>query len=194
MSAEKSNAPSTPSGEKPPALTRLLIDTFGQAIESHHARRGEETVVISRARMSEIFRFLKEDRRCDFCFMMDLTAVDYLPRQPRFELVVHLKSLNLHHRLRVKVALPENALEVDSITGLWTAADWYERECQEMYGIVFKGHPGMEHLLLYEGFQGHPLRKDYEKGHAQPLVPLRPVRERYNYGETFTPVDPAAQN
>ena len=194
MSEEKpAAAPAAPVTE-PPALTRLLKETFGAAVVSHHARLGDETVVISRERMLDVFRFLKEDRRCDFTFMMDLTAVDHLPRQPRFELVVHLKSLNLRHRLRVKVAVPETAPEVDSIAGLWTSADWYERECQEMYGIVFKGHPDMKHLLLYDGFQGFPLRKDYDKGHAQPLVPLRPVRERYHYGETFTPIDPAARN
>jgi NADH-quinone oxidoreductase subunit C len=82
----------------------------------------------------------------------------------------------------------EAAAEVDSIRGLWIAADWYERECHEMYGIAFAGHPNLKPLLLYDGFEGHPLRKDYEKGHAQPLVPMRPVRERYDYGETFHPV------
>ncbi len=78
---------------------------------------------------------------------------------------------------------------MDTIRELWIAADWYERECHEMYGIVFAGHPHLEPLLLYDGFEGYPLRKDYDKGHAQPLVPLRPVNERYNYGETFQPVE-----
>ena len=71
---------------------------------------------------------------------------------------------------------------------LWVAADWYERECHEMYGIGFAGHPNLIPLLLYDGFEGYPLRKDYEKGLSQPLLPMRPVRERYDYCETFRPV------
>ena len=114
--------------------------------------------------------------------------VSEAPRAPRFEVVYHLNSLSLHHRLRVKIPLEEAAPEVDSILELWVAADWYERECHEMYGIGFAGHPNLIPLLLYDGFEGYPLRKDYEKGLSQPLVPRRPVRERYDYGERFRPV------
>ncbi|MDH5751075.1 MAG: NADH-quinone oxidoreductase subunit C [Deltaproteobacteria bacterium] len=175
--------------QKPePPLTRLLRNNFGEVVLDHHDQHGDETVVITRERMLDVFSFLRDDHRCSFSLMMDLTAVDLMPRQPRFELVVHLKSIDLHHRLRVKVPVSEDSPEVDSIRDLWIAADWYERECHEMYGIKFKGHPDLRPLLLYEGFQGHPLRKDYEKGRQQPLVPLRPVTERYNYGETFHPV------
>jgi NADH-quinone oxidoreductase subunit C len=172
----------------PPALTRLLLERFGEQVLSHHAQHGDETVVIGREGMLAVFGFLKSDPRCAFEMMMDLTAVDYLPRTPRFELVVHLKSLSRNHRLRVKIPVAEQACEVDSIHGLWVAADWYERECHEMYGIVFKGHPNLAPLLLYDGFEGHPLRKDYPKGLQQPLVPMRPVKERYDYGERFQPV------
>lgn len=176
-----------PVGE-PGELTRLLQERFGGEVEAFHNRHGEETVTIRRDRMLEVFRFLKEDPRCAFEFMMDLTAVDYLPQVPRFEVVYHLKSLSRHHRLRVKIRVAEDDAWVQSIFPVWGAADWYERECREMYGIEFRGHPNMKHLLLYDGFRGFPLRKDYEKGHMQPLVPLRPVRERYDYGERFDPV------
>jgi len=117
--------------------------------------------------------------------MIDLTAVDLMPRQPRFEVVVHLKSLAKGHRLRVKIPVAEEGAEVDTISPLWVAADWYERECWEMYGIHFTGHPNLDYLLLYKGFQGHPLRKDYEKEKQQPRVPMRTVRERHQYGESF---------
>jgi len=176
------------SSEAPPALTALLLETFGDRIADHHNQHGDETVIIERQGMLEIMAFLKDDPRCAFEMMIDLTAVDRLPREPRFDVVYHLKSLTLSQRLRVKVLVPEEGAQVDSIQGLWIAANWYERECHEMYGIDFAGHPGLEPLLLYKGFVGHPLRKDYEKGASQPLVPLRPVRERYNYGETFHPV------
>lgn len=175
-----------------PVLTALLRETFGERVLSHHAQHGDETVVIARQGMLDVMHFLKDDKRCAFEMMIDLTAVDLLPRTPRFEVVYHFKSLSLTHRLRVKIPLDEGAAEdapaVESIMPLWVAADWYERECHEMYGIVFNGHPKLEPLLLYPGFVGHPLRKDYEKGRSQPLVPLRPVAERYNYGETFHPV------
>lgn len=172
-----------------PATTALLLETFADRVLERHAEHGDETVTIRREGMLEIFQFLRDDSRCGFDLMIDLTAVDLLPRSPRFELVVHLKSIALHHRLRVKIGVPEEAPEVDSIASVWIAANWYERECWEMYGIDFKGHPNLEFLLLYEGFKGHPLRKDYRKEVMQPLVPMRPVKERYDYGEVFQYVD-----
>lgn len=173
----------------PPVLTALLLETFGERIVEHHAQYGDETVVITREGMLEVMGFLKDDPRCAFEMMIDLTAVDRTPRDPRFDVVYHFKSLTHNHRLRVKVCIPEEGAQVDSIQGLWVAANWYERECHEMYGIDFADHPELEPLLLYKGFQGHPLRKDYDKGKMQPLMPLRPVRERYWYGETYQPVE-----
>lgn len=167
--------------DSPPALTALLQSTFANAVVDHHCQHGDETVIIHREGMLEVFRFLKEDPRCAFDMMIDLTAADYLPRAPRFELVVHLKSITLHHRLRIKVPLEEGAEEVDTISGLWVAANWYERECYDLYGIRFAGHPDLRRLLLYEEFQGHPLRKDYDYHVQQPLVPLRAVQERHDY-------------
>lgn len=187
--APPSSPAEAPAPPPPPALTALLLEQFGERVLGHHAQHGDETVSIRREGMLDVFGFLKRDPRCAFELMIDLTAVDYLPRRPRFEVVYHLKSLSLNHRLRVKVPVEEEAAEVDSIRELWIAADWYERECHEMYGIGFKGHPNLSPLLLYEGFQGHPLRKDYVKGRQHPLVPLRPVKERYDYGERFEPVE-----
>ena len=178
--------------ESPPALTALLQSTFANSVVDHHCQHGDETVIIRREGMLEVFRFLKEDPRCAFDMMIDLTAADYLPRAPRFELVVHLKSITLHHRLRIKVPLEEGAEEADTISGLWVAANWYERECYDMYGIRFAGHPDLRRLLLYEEFQGHPLRKDYDYHVQQPLVPLRAVQERHDYEmvvEYPTPVE-----
>ena len=169
-------------------LTALIKKEFAKLFVDCHAQHGDETVIIRREGMLELFRFLQNDRRCQFDMMIDLTAVDFLPRQPRFEVVYHLKATTLHPRLRLKVPVDEAACEVDSILELWVAADWYERACAERYGITFTGHPNLKPLLLYEGFQGYPLRKDYEKGLMQPLVPMRTVRERHDYGEVFQPV------
>jgi len=183
-------APAPSADGQPPALTKLLLERFGDRVLGHHTQHGDETVSIRREGMLDVFTFLKDDPRCAFELMIDLTAVDYLPRTPRFEVVVHLKSIGRNHRLRVKLPVDAQAPEVDSIQGLWIAANWYERECHEMYGIAFKGHPNLVPLLLYDGFEGYPLRKDYPKGYQQPLVPMRPVRERYDYGERFHPVKP----
>jgi NADH-quinone oxidoreductase subunit C len=165
----------------PGALTALLQSTFPRAVIAHHAHHGDETVSIRREGMLDLFRFLRDDPRCKFDLMVDLTAVDYLPKSPRFEVVTHLKSIELGHRLRVKVPIEQGQEEVDSIAALWVAADWYERECFDMYGIQFKGHPDLRRLLLYPEFKGHPLRKDYDYHLQQPLVPLRAVRERHDY-------------
>lgn len=172
-------------------MPALIKKEFSRLVVDSHAQHGDETVIIKREGMLDLFHFLQDDRRCQFDMMIDLTAVDYLPRQPRFEVVYHFKSTTLHHRLRVKVLVEEAACEVDSILELWVAADWYERECAEMYGITFTGHPKLIPLLLYEGFQGHPLRKDYDKFLMQPLVPMRLIRERHDYGEVFQPVQKA---
>ena len=177
-----------------PALTGLIQQTFAGSVLSAHQQHGDETVVLRREGMLDVFRFLKTDARCQFNLMVDVTAVDHHPATPRFEVVYHLKSIPLQHRLRLKVPLKEKAAEVDTISGLWVAADWYERECFDMYGITFKGHLNLKRLLMYDGFEGYPLRKDYEKGLTQPLVPMRPVKERYSYGEFYKPVTPPVKN
>jgi len=96
--------------------------------------------------------------------------VDYLGEQPRFEMVYHLYSVGRNRRLRVKARVPEEPAEIDTLTELWSSANWMEREVWDMYGIRFKGHPNLRRLLLYEEFEGHPLRKDYPKERRQPLV------------------------
>lgn len=124
--------------------------------------------------MQEIFRLLKEDPQLDFNFLADLTAVDYLDkRTPRFEVVYHLYSLSKNHRLRVKIPVAGEDPVVDSLTPLWKGANWLEREVWDMFGIRFRGHPDLRRILLYEQFEGYPLRKDYPVNYRQPLVKER---------------------
>ena len=101
---------------------------------------------------------------------MDLTAVDHLPKTPRFEVVYHLYSSSQGHRLRIKAWLDDRAPTAASVTPLWASADWMEREVFDMYGIQFEGHPDLRRILLYDEFEGHPLRKDYPKTRRQPLI------------------------
>ena len=88
----------------------------------------------------------------------------------RFEVIYHFYSLSKNHRIRLKVPLDEKSPEVDSLTTLWAAADWFEREVWDMFGIVFKNHPNLKRILMYKEFVGHPLRKDYPVNKRQPLI------------------------
>lgn len=154
-----------------------LRDKLGPKIVDSHSFRGDETIVIRREEAREILRFLKEDPELDFNFLVDITAADYLgKKEPRFEVVYHLSSLRTKQRLRVKVPVPEADPAVDSLTPLWKGANWLEREAWDMYGIRFRDHPDLRRILLYEEFQGHPLRKDYPVNQCQPLVPEREVK------------------
>ena len=90
--------------------------------------------------------------------------------QYRFEVVYHFYSTAHNHRLRLKVAVPAVDPAVDSVTGIWAAANWFEREAWDMFGITFRGHPNLKRILMYESFKGHPLRKDYPVNRRQPLV------------------------
>jgi NADH-quinone oxidoreductase subunit C len=105
--------------------------------------------------------------------LLDLTVVDYPDRPERFELVYHLLSIPRNRRIRIKLSVPESASVVASLTGIWKNAEWLEREAFDMFGVRFEGHPYMKRLFMYDGFEGHPLRKDYGLRHRQPPIPLR---------------------
>jgi NADH-quinone oxidoreductase subunit C len=108
-----------------------------------------------------------------FDLLLDVTAVDWPTRTPRFDVVHHFYSTQHHVRVRVKAPVSGQDPTVDSLVALYGSAGFMERECHDMYGIVFRGNPDLRPILLYEGFTGHPLRKDYAKEHEQPLVRYR---------------------
>jgi NADH-quinone oxidoreductase subunit C len=109
-----------------------------------------------------------------FDLFLDVTAVDWPSHPQRFEVVYHLYSTTDKVRIRLKTRVTEADPSVDSLTALYGSAGYMERECHDMYGISFRGNPDLRPILLYEGFVGHPLRKDYPKQQEQPLVPYRP--------------------
>jgi NADH-quinone oxidoreductase subunit C len=156
-----------------PALERAK-QLLSDAVVSSHAYRGDETLVVEPARILHAMRLLRDDPELRMDFLVDLTAVDYLGREPRFEVVYHLRSMRSGERLRVKVQLAEpedgSSPEIDSIVPLWRGANWFEREVWDLYGIKFCGHPDLRRILMYPEFVGHPLRKDYPKERRQPLV------------------------
>jgi len=160
------------------ALVDLVKQKFPADVLETHSQRGDETVVVYAARWKDIARFVRDDPRADMSMLTDLTAVDFPDRSPRFEVVVHLYSLAKGHRLRLKARVGDtdggNA-EIDTLSDLWASANWAERECWDMFGVRFAGHPDLRRILLYPEFEGHPLRKDYPAERIQPLVPYREV-------------------
>jgi NADH-quinone oxidoreductase subunit C len=154
-----------------------LIDSlrarFGDGIRGEEDIARDEVVTVARERALDFFRALRDDPELAFDFLLDLTAVDYLGRSPRFDVVMHLLSSKHRHRLRVKVPIEESDCRMPSLTPLWKSANWLEREVFDMYGIRFDGHPDLRRILMYDTFEGHPLRKDYAFNRRQPIIPER---------------------
>ena len=115
-------------------------------------------------------------RQFTFDLLLDVTAIDWPARTPRFDVVWHFYSSRQGVRVRLRTRVPQEDPTVPSLTGLYGSAQFMERECHDMYGIRFDGNGDLRPILLYEGFEGHPLRKDYDKGHEQPLVRYRSTR------------------
>jgi NADH-quinone oxidoreductase subunit C len=184
------------------SLIDLLRAVQPAAILGSHNNVGDATVIVAREHLLEVMTFLRDDPRCRMDVLMDVAGVDYLDFEPalrhtvtpldvgdstqlpRFEVVYHLLSMPHRHRIRVKVALPEDDLHVQSLCDLWISANWGEREAWDMYGVKFDGHPDLKRVLMYEEFVGHPLRKDYGLRGYQPLVPM-PNLADYTDNETY---------
>jgi NADH-quinone oxidoreductase subunit C len=121
---------------------------------------GELNVTVRPEALPAFVEFLKTDRGCRFSTLVDITAVDYPEREERFDVVYHFLSMYQNHRIRVKAAVDEGDM-VPSIVAVYPAANWFEREIFDMFGIIFKGHPDLRRILTDYGFRGHPLRKDF---------------------------------
>jgi NADH-quinone oxidoreductase subunit C len=151
-------------------LDRIRTALAGAVTESSVAH-GILVLVTDAANVFAIAQALKE--HLGFDLFLDVTAVDWPDRDPRFDVVYHFYSTREFVRVRVKTRVPAADPAVDTLVPLYGSARYMERECHEMYGIVFRGNGDLRPLLLYEGFVGHPLRKDYPKQQEQPLVPYR---------------------
>jgi NADH-quinone oxidoreductase subunit C len=120
---------------------------------------GELTIEIAPEKIVEACRFLKENLKYER--LSTVTAVDRYPAEPRFEVVYHLQSIARNERLRLKCRLPGENPKLDSVTGVWRAANWHEREAFDLFGIEFQGHPDLRRILMPDDWEGYPLRKDY---------------------------------
>ena len=164
----------------------LVKERFADAKFMATEFRGQTTLVVPADRLHDVARFLRDDPRCNYNFLSDVTAVDYLdypsPQPGRFAVIWNLVSHAHDRRLRLKVFMnptidttgidADPALIVDSVTDLWPGAEWMEREVYDMYGIRFRNHPDLRRILTWKDFPAHPLRKDY---------PLRGRGEREHY-------------
>jgi NADH-quinone oxidoreductase subunit C len=133
---------------------------LGDAVEDVELLGGELVMRAERAEIVKVMTFLRDDPNCQFKVLVDVTAVDYPSRIERFDVVYNLLSLRQNARIRVKVRAGED-IPVPSVAGVFSAANWFEREAWDMYGVFFADHPDLRRILTDYGFEGHPLRKDF---------------------------------
>ncbi|HUG01991.1 MAG TPA: NADH-quinone oxidoreductase subunit C [Longimicrobiales bacterium] len=150
-----------PAGEEPPPVAALRAE-FGDAVLRHEVHaKGEHVVFVDPARVREMLGWLRDEEGQEFDFLLDLTAVDYGGGRP-IQIVYQLYSHRRGGMLRVKAELPLDALEIASVTPIWSGANWLEREVYDMFGVTFRGHPDLRRILMQENYaEGHPLRKDF---------------------------------
>jgi NADH-quinone oxidoreductase subunit C len=159
--------PVAPAPKAPPSLqvpldndlVRRYRERFGAAILDALEDRKQPYLVIDSAQVLEIARYSRDEEQFDL--LEDFTAVDWPRREKRFDLIAILYSFPHNTRLRLKIPIAANE-QPSSFTSIWATADWLEREIYDMFGIEFAGHPGLKRILLPDGWQGHPLRKDYD--------------------------------
>ena len=142
-------------------LGEYLLEALGDdPLAGMRVDYGELTVLAPAEKVPDLLRFLKSDTRCLFDCFIDITAADYPERDMRFDVVYHLLSPRQNLRIRIKTEVDEET-PVPSVADLFPAADWYEREVFDLYGVLFSGHPDLRRILTDYGFQGHPMRKDF---------------------------------
>ena len=143
-----------------PAVARLL-SANSSAVGGVKFDRDEMTIYVDRALIREACALLRDDPNCPFNYLSDITAVDWYPSEPRFEVVYHLFSITKRERVRLKVKLAGDMPALDSVTPVWPGANYFEREVFDLFGVRFNGHPYLRRLLMPENWEGYPLRKDY---------------------------------
>lgn len=166
MAEEKTQAPPTPPDPPPPAdvapppFIPALERALPGAVQQVSLFVGDWTLIVGRDRLMEVARWLRDDPGAGFNFCSDVTATDWPARPERFDVIYCLYSIPHRHRVRVKVRAAEQD-PVPSVTGIWPAANWLEREVFDMFGVRFEGHPDLRRVLMPDEWQGHPQRKDY---------------------------------
>lgn len=152
--------PPPPPDLLPPAFIPALQRALPDVVEHVSFFVGDWTLIVSRDRLLDVMRWLRDDGAARFNFCSDVTATDWPSRPQRFDVIYALYSIPHRHRVRVKVRAGESD-PVPSVCGIWPAANWLEREVWDMFGVRFEGHPDLRRILMTDEWQGHPQRKDY---------------------------------
>ena len=179
------NEPKTPPDAD---LGQAVVSAFSEGTVRAEVAHDELTLLAQASDIVAIATFLRDDPRCLFVSFTDLCGVDYPQREKRFDVVLHLMSPKHNRRIRVKV-MTDEMTPVPSLTSVYPAANWYEREAYDLYGILFTGHPDLRRILTDYGFEGHPLRKDFPMtgfvevwwNDAEKRVVNQPVRLTQDY-------------
>lgn len=145
----------------------MITERFGQAVLSSDEFRGDLSIVIRSDGLLAVGQFLRDEPALRYIFLESLTGVDYLGREPRFEVAYHLVSFANIHRICLKVGALEDDPHVPSVSSLWPTANYQEREAFDLLGIVFDGHPALVRILMPDDWVGHPLRKDHPLGYEE---------------------------
>ncbi|GMQ81719.1 MAG: NADH-quinone oxidoreductase subunit C [Rhodothermia bacterium] len=170
-SAEREN-PHVKSTTIVPDVVSGLKERFGEAVRAASVYAGEHTVLIARDRLVEVCTYLKDE--LGFNFLSDLGGIDRFTDEERYEIFYNLVSIENEQRLRVKIRIDESDLEAPTLTDVFRAADWNERECYDMFGIRFVGHPDLRRMYMPEDFEYHPLRKEFPLLGIPGSLPLPP--------------------
>lgn len=151
-----------PSGLNPKDIAEKIKEQFPDQVVDISEFRDQVSVIVKKDRIIPILKYLHDDPLLSLDHLRDLTAVDYLNKKDvRFEVVYNLYSIRFRHKIRIRAQVPEDDPKINSAVPIWAGANWHERECFDMFGIVFSGHPDLRRILMPEDWEGHPLRKDY---------------------------------
>jgi NADH-quinone oxidoreductase subunit C len=156
-------------------MAQIILDRLKQAFTGGEiletgSQHGNEWARIRPDAWAAVALFLRDDPATQLDMFIDLTCVDRYGREPRFDVVLHLYSVDKKHRVRLLAGVTEEEPTIGTLVPVWLGADWFEREAFDLYGVRFMGHPDLRRILMYPEFVGHPLRKDYPKEKRQPLV------------------------
>jgi NADH-quinone oxidoreductase subunit C len=149
-------------GMQPTEIAEKIKQEFPDQVIDIVEFRDQVSVIIKRDRLFNVCKYLHDDATLSLDHLKDLCGVDYLNKKDvRFEVVYNLYSIRHHHMIRLRAEVPENDPTIQSVTPIWAGANWHERECFDLFGITFNGHPDMRRILMPEDWEGFPLRKDY---------------------------------